>query len=155
MLEQLSRTSRVLLLCQGLEGSTTNLTFFIQLSRDLKDYHARLGIESGPEKAMVQMGLFQRGRHHWAFYSISRRRDCIVGSVHDPTYKVVVRAWFMIQKTKQALATLVSGTRVAHIGGPGRNNYVPVAPIVLGGLDVNADAESNDEYYNDEVNDAE
>jgi len=89
---------------------------------------------------MVQLGQFQRASHKWAFYRISRLRDCIIGSVHDPAYEAVVCAWFIIQKTKQAYATSISGTRCTRIGGPGRIKYNPVGPIDLGLLDANADA---------------
>jgi len=155
VLNQLPPKARVLFLCQSLEGLSTNLTFVIRLSRDFDDYDAWVGIKFGSEKVTVLMGQFQRGSHTWVFYRFSRLRDCIVGSVHDPAYEAVVRAWFLIQKTRQAYANSLSGTRIPRLGGPSRNNYNPVVPIDLGLLDADADAESNNEYSNDESDEAE
>lgn len=65
----------------------------------------------------------------WAFFSFRRLRECIVGAVRDPTYEAVARALFIIQKTKAAFATSISGTIFTRIGDPDRKTYNPLAPI--------------------------
>ena len=98
---KLPNRSRMLFLSQSLEGFTTNLPSLVAMSGDFSDHDVWLGFRFAGNRSQVNIGQFTKAGQQWAFYSLHRLRQSLVGEINDDTYSAVTRLWFLIQKAKQ------------------------------------------------------
>ena len=118
-LAKLRNRSRMLFLSQSLEGFTTNLPSLMAMSGDFSDHDVWLGFRFAGNRSHVNIGQFTKAGQQWAFYSLHRLRQSLVGEINDDTYSAVSRLWFLIQKAKQGVA---DATAKASGALPGRSN---------------------------------
>ena len=110
-LQNLPTNGRMLFLCFGLSGLTTNLQWLISLHQDIihlrADIQTWIGYRLSSARENPRIGQLSRNGVEWSFYELGKLTECIVGHDQDARYQTLVRALFCIQKCKQRYVLLI------------------------------------------------
>ncbi|KAL9032962.1 MAG: hypothetical protein Q9180_006204, partial [Flavoplaca navasiana] len=97
---QISKGTRLLFLCLGIDGLSTNLQWLMHLATDFAPAVATLGIcTSKKVKSRELERQFKQGMN-WSFYKLEKLRNVMRGDCQDARYERLILILYCIQKAK-------------------------------------------------------
>ncbi|KAL8896365.1 MAG: hypothetical protein Q9192_003133 [Flavoplaca navasiana] len=113
---QISKGTRLLFLCLGIDGLSTNLQWLMHLATDFAPAVTTLGICTSKKIKSRELERQSKQGMNWSFYELEKLRNVMRGDCQDARYERLILILYCIQKAKLGKSTAYVGLG----GGRGR-----------------------------------
>ncbi|KAL9024190.1 MAG: hypothetical protein Q9180_007971 [Flavoplaca navasiana] len=113
---RISPGSRLLFLCLGIDGLSSNLQWIMHLVTDFAPGEITLGFCTSKRAKSSELERVKVAGMYWSFYKLRKLRDVMRGDCEDARYERLVLILYCIQKAKQS----GNSDYMLYGGGPGR-----------------------------------
>ncbi|KAL9639859.1 MAG: hypothetical protein Q9204_000925 [Flavoplaca sp. TL-2023a] len=159
---KISKGTRLLFLCLGIDGLSTNLQWLMHLATDFAPAVATLGICTSKRIKSRELDRQLKQGMNWSFYELEKLRKVMRGDCQDARYERLILILYCIQKAKSrsvlyhvilrasySLSLIRKSTAYVELGGgPGRMAFADETQATLledyGIVEMDEDGELSD-----------